>query len=87
MLIVTEAACSYVAEVLENAEARDDVAVRLFIDDDDLSMQMDRQRPGDSAYDHKGRVVLVIADDVVAEIGTQTLDIEETDDGPTLAFC
>ncbi len=24
---------------------------------------------------------------VMAEFGSQTLDIEETDDGPTLAFC
>ena len=87
MLIVTEAACSLAAELLDNAQAADDVAVRIFFDGDDLAMQMDHQLEGDSAFDHNGRVVLILAEDVMAEIGSQTLDIEETPDGPTLAFC
>lgn len=87
MLIVTDAACSYAAQVLDNADAPDDVAVRLLIDGDDLAMQMDKPSEGDSTFDHDGRVVLIIAEDVVAAIGIQTLDIDETDDGPTLAFC
>lgn len=28
-----------------------------------------------------------LAEDVMAELGSQTRDIEETPDGPTLAFC
>ena len=87
MLIVSEAACSLAAELLDNAKAADDVAVRLFFKGDDLAMQMDHHLEGDSAFDHKGRVVLILSEDVMAEIGSQTLDIKETADGPTLAFC
>ena len=50
-------------------------------------MQMDHPLEGDSSFDHNGRVVLILSEDVMAQIGSQTLDIEETDDGPTLAFC
>ena len=45
MLIVTEAACSLAAELLDNAQAVDDVAVRLFFEGDDLAMQMDHRKP------------------------------------------
>ena len=87
MLIVTEAACSLAAELLNNADVSGDVAVRVFFEGDDLAMQMDHPLEGDSSFDHNGRVVLILAEDVMAQIGSQTLDIEETDDGPTLAFC
>lgn len=87
MLIVTEAACSLAAELLDSADAAGDVAVRVFFEGDDLAMQMDHALDGDSAFDHNGHVVLILAEDVMAGLGSQTLDIEETDDGPTLAFC
>ena len=87
MRIVTEAACSLAAELLDNAQAADDVAVRVFFEGDDLAMQLDHSLEGDSSFDHNGRVVLILAEDVMAEIGSQTLDIKETADGPTLTFC
>ena len=87
MLIVTEAACSLAAELLDNAQAEEDVAVRVFFEGDDIAMQMDHLLDGDSAFDHKGRTVLIMTEEVAAQIGLQTLDIEETKDGPILAFC
>jgi Fe-S cluster assembly iron-binding protein IscA len=86
MLTVTEAASGHLAELLTDAEAPEGVAVRFVRQEDGLAMSMDNPQSGDTTFEHEGRTVLALEDEVAQLLTQNTLDIEDSDDGPQLAL-
>ncbi len=86
MLTMTEAAAGYLNEVLEEAEAPRDTAIRLQIQDGGLSSALDRARPGDTALHHAGRKVLLLDPQASELLAESTLDLQPTEDGPKLGL-
>lgn len=86
MLAVTEAASGHLAELLTNVEAPQGVAVRFVREEDGLAMSMDNPQSGDTTFDHDGRTVFAVEDEVAQLLTQNTLDIEDSDDGPQLAL-
>ena len=85
MLMVTDAAVARLAGILAEAEAPDDIAVRLVLEGRGVSLQFDSPRPDDATFPHEGRTVLMIDEQVSKLLRDRTLDMEDTDDGPQLS--
>gem|GEM_PF-818989 len=84
MFIVTEAAGGYLTAVLDNANASEETAIRLVLEGNTLTPQLDNTRPGDETFDHEGRMILMLDAQVSQVLDDSTLDIEATDEGPKL---
>ncbi len=102
MFALSEAAAAFLSEELAEAEAPDDAVVRLLIEEKPvdgrkqpspvegeeqrLTLQVDKVRPGDATFDHGGRTVLVVNEQISELLADKTLDVKDTDEGPKLAL-
>ena len=84
MFTLTETAGAHLAELLAGAEAPEDVFVRLEQEEDGLGLRFDNALSGDNKFAHKDRTVLVLDDELCQLLADNTLDVEDTDDGPRL---
>jgi len=81
MVTVTDAAGAHMAQLLAQVGARDDLVIRLVLDEHDIVPTMDQGRAGDTAFSYEGRTVLVLDSLVVQTMAEQTLDVQDTEDG------
>lgn len=86
MFTITNAAGEHLSTLLEDANASQEVAIRFVIEDSTLTPKMDNARPGDTTFEHEDRTVLVLDPEVSDSLGEATLDVQPTDDGPTLVL-
>lgn len=84
MLTLTDAAGAHLTQVLMNANAAAETAVRFISEADRLVPKLDNQRPGDTTFDHDGKTVLVLDTDVADTLANRTLDVTDTNAGPRL---
>jgi Fe-S cluster assembly iron-binding protein IscA len=86
MLTMTEAAGAHLSGLLGQVEAPDEAAVRIVIQEQGLSLQLDTVKPDDETFEHEGNTVLVL-DKLVAEaMAERTLDIEQVEGDTRLAI-
>ncbi len=76
MLSVTEAASAHLAQILKQQDAPNDIGVRLICEGQDIALQEDGQRAGDSTFQHDGQTVLLLDAPVSELLAEDTLDIE-----------
>jgi hypothetical protein len=84
MFIVTEAAGGYLTAVLDKTNISEGSAIRLVLEENTLTPQLDNARPGDETFDYEGRTVLMLDAQVSQVLDDSTLDVEATDEGPKL---
>jgi Fe-S cluster assembly iron-binding protein IscA len=84
MVTLTYTAGEHMAYMLSEHQNRDDVVVRIKLTKGDVEMQPDKIRPGDEAFDHNGRVVLVLDQQISQLLGNKTIDLMTDDDGSHL---
>lgn len=86
MLTVTDGASAYLATLLSAEGGTEEERVfRLCREGEDLGLTVDRLRSGDAAFDHGGKVVLVLDAEVARLLESRTLSIQPTELGPQLA--
>lgn len=85
-MIVTEKAAEQLAAMLDQAGASGRVAVRISRGEEGWRMRLDRESPDDETFDHRGRTVLVLGQSVAEALADATLDVRETDEGPSLVI-
>ena len=76
MLTVTEAARTHLAQLLEQEGLPEEVAIRFVAEEQGLAMQPDSQRDGDTAFEHEGRIVLLLDEELAQSLANHTLDAE-----------
>jgi hypothetical protein len=86
MFTMTETAGEYLTTVLDDANAAEETAIRLVIDGNTLTPQLDSARPGDATFDHEGRMVLVLDARVTQILDESMLDVRATEEGPQLVL-
>ena len=86
MLTVTEAAGAYLTEILAEVNAADGTAVRFVVQENKLAPYLDNSRPGDATFDHEGRTVLVLDENISQTLANSTLDVKDTTTGPQLVL-
>jgi len=86
MFTVTAAAEEHLAGVLREANAPDDVAVRLVSERGQLQLRADSAQPEDTTFEHDGRTVLLVDQQVNELLDGHTLGVEEGDDGRRLSL-
>lgn len=86
MLKVTDEARNHLAELLERAQAPEDAAIRLVPGQQGLELKLDREQPGDTAFEKQEQTVLLVGESIATHLDEATLDIEKTDEGPRLAI-
>ena len=84
MLNVTDKAGARLSEILSGHSAES--VMRITREDGRTKMRLASARPNDQKFDHKGRVVLVLAKQISAYFAGGTLDLRDTDRGPKLHF-
>ncbi|MEX0653322.1 MAG: hypothetical protein WD534_01340 [Phycisphaeraceae bacterium] len=86
MLIMTQSAAEHLEQLLAEADAPEGAAARFVAGPEGLSLHLDQQRPGDETYEHDGRTILLIDEQIADLLAERTLDLETTDDGPALTL-
>jgi hypothetical protein len=86
MFTMTETAGEYLTTVLDNVNAADEAAIRLVLDGNTLAPKLDNARPGDATFDHEGRTVLVLDEQMTQVLTESMLDVRATEEGPTLVL-
>lgn len=86
MLTMTHPAAEHLKQLLQEVDAPQDAAARFVASSDGLSLQLDHPRDGDESYNHDGRTVLLIDEQIADLLSDRTLDLEETDEGPALTL-
>jgi Fe-S cluster assembly iron-binding protein IscA len=81
MVTVTAAAGAHMAHLLTQVGAKDDLVIRLVLDEHNIMPTMDQVRAGDTAFSYEGRTVLVLDALVAQTMSDQTLDVQDTEDG------
>jgi Fe-S cluster assembly iron-binding protein IscA len=82
MFTVTEAASARLAEILQQKDLPEEVAVRFVHEGGQIRLQSDNEQPGDTTFKHEGRTVLLLDTQVSELLANETLDIE----GPGLTL-
>ena len=86
MPTITETAGAYLVQLLDEAQAQDDIAIRLVLDDTNIMPTMDQARPGDTAFSFDGRRILVLDELVMQAMEGKTLDVQDSNDGPKIVL-
>jgi Fe-S cluster assembly iron-binding protein IscA len=86
MLTITEAAGSFISDLLSEANAPDDVAVRFVAEKQGLVLRLDQKQDADSGFDHEGRTIVVLDEEMSGFLTDRTLDVEDAGDGPKLSL-
>ncbi len=84
MVTVTYTAAEHMAYTLSEDHDSDDVVLRIKLTKDGVEMNPDNIRPGDETFDHNGKVVLVLDQQISQLIGNKTIDLTTDDDGSHL---
>ena len=84
MMTVTYTAAEHMAYTLSEHQARDDVVLRIKLTRSGVQMQPDTIRPGDEAFDHNEKVVLVLDQQTSQLLANKTIDLTTDDDGSHL---
>jgi Fe-S cluster assembly iron-binding protein IscA len=86
MLTVTDNACAYLAEMLDNAGVPEGTAARVIINEEGLGLSPDTPNDDDATFDHDGRTVLVLQQQLAEQLDERTLDTVDTEEGKGLAL-
>ena len=86
MLTVTEPAGAHLEKLLDEAEAPEGAAARFVASEEGLTLQLDNPKPEDETHDHGGRTVLLLDQQVAELLSDKTLDLQQTEQGPSLAL-
>lgn len=87
MLDVTPTACEAIHDMLEKGNAPEDVALRLSTQQGgSLGLTPDREAPSDTSFEHSGRTVLVVDEQLANDLDGRTLDATSTDAGVQLTL-
>ena len=82
MLTVTDSACAHLSNMLDEADLPEGTAARLAVNDEGcLGIHSDTERAGDSIWEHEGRTVLLVDEQVAESVDERTLDTKETEEG------
>ncbi len=84
MLTLTDAAGEKLSEILSHENCPADVAVRLVRQDQGLAMTLDREQDGDTSFEHAGKKVLLLDEQVSDLLENETLDVETREAGDSL---
>jgi len=77
MLTVTEAASAHLAELLEQQDVPEDIAIRFICEQEGVALRPDNQREGDTTFQHEGRTVLLLDAQASELLAGNTLDVED----------
>ena len=78
MLALSYTASEHLDLLLAEANAPDDAAIRLVLEGDGFSLEIDTARPGDTTFDHAEKVVLAIDEQVSELLADMKLDVKVT---------
>lgn len=86
MLTVTTQAKAYLSQLLDKSKRSDDHAIRLAQTGEGMQMSIDEQQPADVAFEHDGKTVLVVEQQVAESLDQRELVVEDSDQGKVLAI-
>jgi hypothetical protein len=81
---VTKSAVTHLDGLLKDVKASPEACIRLAKKQGGLQLQLDREQPGDHTVVHNGRTILVFNDEIENFLQHRTIDLRETESGPTL---
>jgi len=87
MLTVTESAKRLLKKILLSKTDDPDVGLRLSLKPPgQLGIVLGREAEGDQVVEHQGLKVLLVAQELAPVLDGETLDIQDTANGPTLVI-
>lgn len=85
MLEVSERAREALKKALDASSSEPEQGLRLTVTGpDQLGLGVDVERPGDHVFEHEGAKVLMIDENMADMVSEMSLDVHETEKGPTL---
>ena len=80
MLTLTKAAGARLTRILDEERLAVEVAVRFVKEKDGFTMGPDTARQGDVTFEHEGRTVLLLDEQISGLLAAQTLDVNDSDE-------
>jgi len=62
------------------------VAARIIRKEGRMKLRPGSKLPGDAVFEHNGRTVLLLDEEMSLRLGARTLDVQNSADGPRLRF-
>jgi hypothetical protein len=84
MLTITQAARIHLAQVLDNANASADAAVRFVAEHDTIKPKLDSIRSGDVIFEFAGKTVLALNQQMSLTLVDHILDVDDDSNRPQL---
>ena len=78
MLTVSYTAGEHLDLMLAEANAHDDAVIRVIVEGDVINLKIDTARLGDTTFDHGGKVVLAIDEQVSELLADMQFDVKVT---------
>ncbi len=86
MLTLSYTASEYLDLMLVEADVPDDAVVRVVVEGREVDLGIDIVRPGDTTFDHGGKVVLAIDEQLSELLADSKLDVQVTGEESNLVL-
>ena len=86
MLNVTDEAKVYLKGLIDQNNVPEEATIRLTAGPQGLGLAPDKATEADTAYEHDGRTVLVVAEQISTQLDGKSLSVNETEQGMALAI-
>jgi len=86
MLTVTTQAKAYLSQLLDRSKRSEEHAIRLAQTGEGMQMSIDEQQSADVTYEHEGKTVLVVEQEVAEALDQRELVLEDSEKGKVLAI-
>jgi Fe-S cluster assembly iron-binding protein IscA len=86
MLQVTQGAADHLTGMLVNTNAPKEAAIRIKQEANELKLYTDMPKTDDVAFEHQGRTVLILDQQISNVLNNRILDVASTPQGQTLTL-
>jgi Fe-S cluster assembly iron-binding protein IscA len=86
MLTLTEKAGNHLKKMLEQSAAPEDQCIRVSAQGQSLALTLGSKEPGDKAYEHDGRTVLVVNEELAQHLEDRKVDVDGAGDNAQLVL-
>jgi Fe-S cluster assembly iron-binding protein IscA len=86
MLTVTESAADHLEKLLDECDAPEGGAARFVPEENQLSLQVDSPKPEDETFEHHGKTILVMDQQVSEVLADKRLELKQTNEGVALTL-
>lgn len=85
MFEVTPQAQEWITKQLDQANAPDEVVLRMVVEEEKISLMLGKPQPGDKTFEAEGKTYLAVEPEAAEKLSGKSLTCQQTQQGEILA--